>query len=191
MKVTKLRREDEELFESERQAVIARRKRSRELNALIFKDFSTFVQDPRSKETTSFLRYGLQVDAGWFQVVIDLMHELRKIGERHQVFITFTQVKQKFGELRVYFTYQHKEPTTVSKNRDEPDPIMADILTEIDIATTRARAICELCGARPAQLRQRPLTQTLCDSCSDHVEKVPLVIRARVLLSITDDDLTD
>jgi hypothetical protein len=57
----------------------------------------------------------IEVDEGWYQLVIDCDNELSKIDPKYSLF----QVKEKFGGLRYYF--QSSEPGL----RDEMDEIVA------------------------------------------------------------------
>ena len=180
---------DKSFFESEREAMIARKKHIRETEKSLLKDFPTFMKSPRSKEATPLTQRGIEINAGWLQVLVDLIHELQKIESRHSVIIALTQIKQKFGELRVYFQYHYADPTRVYPDGEDVNPVTSEILTAIDIAMERARTICELCGASPAQLRHRRFMQCLCDSCNEREKKISGVLRDLLALSVSEDDL--
>ena len=60
-----------------------------------------------------------------------------------------TQVKEKFGRLRVYHTELYK-----------------DLEILIGRAAEKASNMCEHCGASPAKLSGKTWVRTLCDGCS-------------------------
>ena len=70
---------------------------------------------------------GPQVAAGWMLIVEEMLVALKDLP------ITIVQIKEKFGQLRVYADYVTYEQAT-------------EIAEIIEIATYKARHTCEICG---------------------------------------------
>lgn len=70
---------------------------------------------------------GPQVAAGWMPIVEEMLVALKDLP------ITIVQIKEKFGELRVYAD-------------DVTDEQATEIAKIIEIATYKARHTCEICG---------------------------------------------
>jgi hypothetical protein len=89
----------------------------------------------------------VDVDFGWFPLVAEMHAELAPTG----VPFEYAQIKEKFGELRVY----------MGKRTDEAQAI-------IEAAQAKAAVTCEKCGdTDSARMRTRNhWLQTLCDTCS-------------------------
>lgn len=68
-----------------------------------------------------------QVAAGWLPIVEEMLVALKDLP------ITIVQIKEKFGELRVYADSVTDEQAT-------------EIAKAIEIATYKARHTCEICG---------------------------------------------
>jgi hypothetical protein len=89
-----------------------------------------------------------QVGPGWVNLLGALHEKLVELQPAYQV----SQVKQKFGGLRIYLDY-------------DPElryPIEVGEL--IDAAEVVAAATCEECG-QPGKLREGSWLMTLCDAC--------------------------
>jgi hypothetical protein len=84
------------------------------------------------------VRWGPEIGIGWFPIIEQLLKDLRSIGATP----VLTQIKEKFGGLRVYWTpFGHEIPTP-------------SIETVIRVAEERARKTCDRCG-RPGYLAER------------------------------------
>ncbi len=80
----------------------------------------------------------VQLDVGWYDLVIELIKELNELGWNKEV----GSIKEKFGELRFYAETPHY-----------------DVLEKY---TERSKGICEKCG-KPGELRIEGWWITLCD----------------------------
>lgn len=87
------------------------------------------------------------VGPGWRPIVRAAVHILTRNGA------TITQVKEKFGGLRIYF-----HPGDSSESLDHI----------VDSAETLAGALCEECGEPGICRRDLPWLKTLCD---EHYEE--------------------
>ena len=87
---------------------------------------------------------GFECGDGWLMVIGELgLAATLQFPEARA-----TQVKEKFGGLRVYHT-----------------EVNADLESLIYRAEQKAANTCEHCGASPAKLRGKSWVRTLCDGC--------------------------
>lgn len=87
----------------------------------------------------------LDIRAGWYQLIIDLDHELSAIDPDYQL----VQVKEKFGGLRYYVEF-------------EPDKSRPGFDDLIRAAERRSERICEECGEQGAPSHRGSWARTLC-----------------------------
>jgi len=87
--------------------------------------------------------WGFECKDGWFNLIWDLSCELQKIKFKGKV----TQVKEKFGGLRLYVDY----------STEEEDKIITE-------AEELSYKICETCGKK-GKLRDYGWLSVLCISC--------------------------
>lgn len=95
--------------------------------------------------------FGFECGDGWFELLKDLITELKVLCEKEGYETKVTQVKEKFGGLRFYV---HCEPDAVSKL--------------IRKAEKRAEKTCELCGKEGKIVPVRPgsyWVACLCPQC--------------------------
>ncbi len=85
----------------------------------------------------------LQINTGWYDLVIELLRELDELGWDRRV----DCIKEKFGELRFYSDTPHQDL--------------------IDAYTEKSKEICEVCG-KPGELRIAVWWITL---CGEHAEE--------------------
>jgi hypothetical protein len=100
---------------------------------------------------------------GWNRILADLVDRMAGVlGGKPGTSLSFTQVKEKYGTLRVYWTIEGGE---VGKRRYK----MLDGLVEG--AEARSGATCEMCG-RAGRLRGKGWVFTACD---DHSRGEPAI----------------
>ena len=87
------------------------------------------------------------VGPGWHGILVELHGGLVKLDPGY----TVSQVKEKFGGLRVYLDFSVADS----------DGAMQDL---INAAVTKADVTCEECG-QPGSLREGSWLLTLCDEC--------------------------
>ena len=84
---------------------------------------------------------------GWFNILKDLCEKITCVGKG----IKFTQIKEKFGTLSVYF--------------DSDDTSQYSIISElVQEAGGKSAETCELCG-KPGTLITKGWWKTLCEEC--------------------------
>lgn len=135
-----------------------------ELEDTLFSMYPTVfdqVHDFRTSENTnteheerdppsSVALYGIQCDNGWFTIINSLCDTLEnRVNPTLENPMEITQVKEKFGGLRVYATRV-------------PEEAQASISTARLIASNT----CEVCGDTPATKQTvRGRIKTVCDAC--------------------------
>lgn len=96
------------------------------------------------------------VGKGWQPIIEKLHAELLKIDPGYKV----AQIKEKFGELRYYFSFsEDAEP----EQREQMDKLVAD-------AERQANKTCENCGEPAKTKLHRGWYLTLCDTCGKERE---------------------
>ena len=103
--------------------------------------------DPTLRQ--NLMIFGFECGKGWWPLICETLDRVQAIVDRDGLDdISITQVKEKFGELRIY----------TSSFTEEIDDI-------IQAATDRSLTICEQCG-KPGSLRNNHgWLITLCDEC--------------------------
>ncbi|MCK9597110.1 hypothetical protein M0R19_08055 [Candidatus Pacearchaeota archaeon] len=90
---------------------------------------------------------------GWISIIEEAIEKLEKADPE----IVIEQVKEKFGELRIY----------IESVNEETREIIRSIINEAEI---KANKTCECCG-KPGKLRQSGWWKTLCDDCDSKTQK--------------------
>jgi len=103
-------------------------------------------KDLSMKETAMY--WGVECGPGWYNLIDTLCYSLQKLTDKKgHPQVEFTQVKEKFGSLRIYTQGG------------------SDLQWElISFAEDLSKKICEKCG-KPGQLRNDGWMITLCDDC--------------------------
>lgn len=93
---------------------------------------------------------GLAVGHGWTGILEDLFRQLADIDAARPNSVRITQMKEKFGTLRVY----------LARPNDEA-------MAAIDQASRQSAQTCEFCGG-PSSVRNRGgWFTTMCDGCAE------------------------
>jgi len=92
------------------------------------------------------------VVAGWYRIVFDALERVGQLGEP----VTYQQIKQKFGELRIY-------GRTVRGQYSPPSDAERRLMEILDAARDASLVTCEVCAA-PAVAER---TRVRCTACAD------------------------
>ncbi len=111
-----------------------------ELEAALVRDFPGLFADRHKPITQSLMAFGCECGDGWEPL-------LRRLFGQLSAGVVLTQVKEKWGGLRVYF---------YGATDAEYDLI--------DAAERASLTICEVCG-QPGKPNPTGWISTLCDSC--------------------------
>lgn len=103
--------------------------------------------------TKTSLAFGLECGNGWFSIMEELCEKIASLGD---IGFEFTQIKEKWGLLRVYYTFR----TEIECCWDKIDEL-------IDAAETKSGHICEHCGSKDdvTHKARGGWISTLCNSC--------------------------
>lgn len=95
-----------------------------------------------------------------------LKDELFKACGAYADEIMFYQIKEKYGQLTVYWNFPDKDYYTDLDNKDieEIIPAVQDIIKRY---TEISRHTCIICGKETAHMMYRHIIVPLCDSCED------------------------
>lgn len=99
------------------------------------------------------MAWGLSIGDGWMPLMAGLSAEIERILIAHKVpeglWPAFEQVKEKFGELRIYLSW----PEEMQGAEARELPVRREIRQAANTAVELSRTICEKCGA-PGKLIQ-------------------------------------
>ena len=110
-------------------------------------------KDKSIKETC--MCWGISVGIGWFPIIDLLCESIQRYIDKHTIEqIEFTQIKEKYGSLRIYTSY-HNE----------------DIQALINTAEKLSEIICEDCGSVVDVSQTEGYIITLCKKCMEMREK--------------------
>lgn len=154
-----------------------------ELELKLQKDFPFMKQD-KDAERNTYKKYGCECSGGWYQLIHDLCQE---IADRYEVEgvapdIQILQVKEKFGSLRFYHTFEGVEFSPVFDFLNAgislsfpPDDSEAEVARKklhnaireiVHKYCEKSKTTCEYCGKEAVlrtDLGYRVIT--LCDEC--------------------------
>lgn len=116
--------------------------------SLLTKYPAIFGEDPLSPNRA--MHWGVECGDGWHNLLDTLCGDIQAYTDaEHLPQVTFIQVKEKFGELRIYYTLLDKH-----------------IEGLIDEATKKSKLICEYCGAAGrCQKTYSGWIKTVCSEC--------------------------
>lgn len=117
---------------------------------LIDKYPTLFVQ---TKVQRSSMRFGICTGDGWNDIIDHACSKLVNYP------VEFSQIKEKFGELRMYLTYLQ---------RDMPESSYSELEAIISEAATKSRNTCDVCGS-PGKIRPNSRGWLAC-RCDEHIE---------------------
>ncbi|KIK57639.1 hypothetical protein GYMLUDRAFT_75256 [Collybiopsis luxurians FD-317 M1] len=107
----------------------------------------------------SCMAYGCTIGDGWKPLIYDLCTQLVQLDAG----VVFDQIKEKFGGLRVYYSFDK-----TSTGQKPTDSQVEQVKTLVEETIGKADATCETCGAA-GTLREtkRGWLFNSCDSCAE------------------------
>lgn len=116
----------------------------------------------RYKPLLHTCQFGIECNVGWAALLERLFKRLSMLPPIH-----ITQIKEKFGELRVYYNLPSEE--------ELPDPVEREGLAAaadaiIKLGEDESHQICERCG-KPGKERYTSWIMVLCDECAAKVKQ--------------------
>ena len=114
----------------------------------------------------SLLRVPFECGEGWHDVLSQLCAQLQAIKEVTEISITATQIKEKYGTLRFYYS------TDMDSNvAGEPNVWWSIICSVVSAAENKTEHICEVCGEFGKTITINSFLTTLCPKCEAQARK--------------------
>lgn len=91
--------------------------------------------------------WGIDCNNGWYKLIDELSAAITEVSPKTEA----TQVKEKYGGLRFYVSFENKAARKL-----------------IDEAEIESYKICETCGSRRGVKQTKGWITTLCETCMKH-----------------------
>lgn len=121
----------------------------KELQDKIFAAFPSLYCRKDLPMTETCMCWGIETGDGWFDLIYKLSQDIVNISKD----VRAEQVKEKFGELRFYYSMN------VTSEIDDR------IFNLIEDATNKSLTICEKCGSTDEVTQTQGWIVTLCKTC--------------------------
>jgi len=128
----------------------------KELQDKLYLEFPKLFKQKGLSMRETCMCWGIETGDGWFQLIKDTCTKLQfQIDNKIIPQIEFTQVKEKFGGLRIYFTPYNEKAQKI-----------------LDKAENYSFKICEICGSTEGVTQnKRGWILTLCSECRKRKQK--------------------
>lgn len=118
----------------------------------------------------------IECDDGWYEPIFDMAQKIKllnKAGQSTGFKIMATQIKEKFGGLRVYYSILYRDDTIDDELLSTTvEAILNDVILA---AETRCWNTCEVCGLVESEdnkiLSTTGWIKRVCEKCFDNVSK--------------------
>jgi hypothetical protein len=118
---------------------------------------------------------GIECNEGWIELIRFVCKSFAHIvKEGEAAYIRFSQIKEKFGLLRIYFDYA-ASVKTIKKNTQEENELFHKLHTIVGTVESLSGSVCEDCGRiQNENLKVETMakhglrggwTRTLCEEC--------------------------
>lgn len=118
----------------------------KELEKTLIEMFPTYFRDMYGDPQKTCMAFGCEIDDGWYQLLFDLCIQIERTNP--PLDFHFSQIKEKFGTLRIYFENGNKEISNL-----------------IDQAEEKSALVCERCGTKDNVTSEGNWILTLCKEC--------------------------
>jgi len=114
------------------------------------KNYTFISPDPTLQNNLLF--FGFEIRDGWLPLLKELFDKIQKLVDNDPQCnaLEVVQVKEKFGELRVYLNYSYEKIDNL-----------------IDEYTRKSKTICEWCGEKGKLRNDNGWYTTLCNKCHE------------------------
>ena len=120
-------------------------------------------------ETNTCMYWGCECGDGWFEPLktfITVVHFINEIATLYNSKFVCTQLKEKYGELTVYYDIRYINP------KEKTDEFVINILDNMfdDALTDCEKAcwdVCEVCGNNQNLITTKGYIQRLCKTCAE------------------------
>jgi hypothetical protein len=132
----------------------------KDLNEKLIEKYPVLFRDHTKSPMQSLMCFGCEVGDGWFTILDELFAEWTNIMKEQNFTIILTQVKEKFGTLRVYY---HATPN-YETNNDDKAAVYDRIEELLRLAEEKSAVTCESCG-KPGKLNNNGWIKCSCEDC--------------------------
>jgi len=133
-----------------------------ELEKKLLEKYPTLFRNLYGDEMKTCMHFGCDHADGWYDLLERTCEKVIQVDKRKVVF--FEQVKEKFGQLRIYFTLENNGEEITQ--RDARDKLYKTVSGIIIAAEYESEETCEICG-EPGKSRtsSHRWISTACDEC--------------------------
>lgn len=126
---------------------------SPELQQKLFEQFP-WIKPDESDRQSPWTLFGFEIDDGWFSLLQGLFIEIKELYKSRglPVNLKIGQIKEKFGELMVYFDF-------------ETEDLYEEVLALALKYRQLSKSVCYVCGGQASQHKILNWFVTLCDPC--------------------------
>jgi hypothetical protein len=157
------------------------------LEKKLYEKYPSLFRDKDAPMNVTCMCWGIDCDNGWYDILDELCSELMKL--KGSELIHFSQIKQKYGTLRVYVDIDSFYNSPLYNNKFtkyiynvylflmeqrliERNNILFDEVNKlIDIAEQKSAITCECCGKEGAVSSFGYWVQTLCIECKTNYNR--------------------
>ena len=164
---------------------------TKELEQKLFERYNDLFAERTEPMNKTCMCWGCSCNDGWYHILDLMCKQLMEVQEKYDVKITFRQIKEKFGTLRVYYHFTPGPRWTLDEDKhslldgkpnvticragwsndaktapayDEVDSIITEIISNAEVFSS---ITCEACGISGAVSREGGWIVTLCDKCEE------------------------
>jgi len=116
----------------------------KDLEKQLYNKYPEFFKQKDLPASETCMSLGIETGSGWFYLIDELVGKIIKLDPK----VEATQVKEKFGLLRIY--------TTATKH---------EVWDLIDKYQKKSAKVCEECGSKGKHRKPGGWFLTLCDDC--------------------------
>ena len=129
------------------------------LDEYLCKKYPKIFRDRRAPMTQTCMCWGIECGEGWYNIIHALCAVIKGALTDCSFDIRFTQIKEKFGTLRVYYRAEDKS----GERMDADSEVMSlgEISGAVRMAEYLSCVTCEVCG-KPGKTRGGDWIATLC-----------------------------
>jgi len=138
---------------------------------LLYQSYPELFKDKDLGIHQSCMAWGVECGEGWFDLIKGVCFKIKNIIEGTSFTIRFTQIKEKFGTLRIYYRAEDLEGKKMEA--EEEAFKLGEISGVIELACLLSGYMCEICG-KPAHTKgdEGGWYATICDECEAKRKKM-------------------
>lgn len=165
---------------------------SPELEQKLFEKYPVLFRDRNKPVTESCMAFGCEFSDGWYKLLDELCEYITRLSNRTDLLklnkeyhteenrgfiylkrptISFTQVKEKFGMMRIYWSgngVENWEEICAKVHQDDRERAVNkyydEVQNAIDYVEFLSSKVCESCG-QPGKLSNKGWMKVRCENC--------------------------